>query len=684
MSYVSCPNMDTVKFCHFGSLTFKETETLLRNTAEIKLLISGGNCTKIWSESLLFQSMIHWDKTSLYLNDALKSNISLCHSSTYPASTILSPIPLIEHSHKPLIHQSQNNSLNLSREKVITELSENRIENLSSKSIVQNGNSTNIIDQVSFLNITDTNLKSETENRRTDRRDETLKTNPEITTNGVTNNKTSTIRNPINDVTSNSIDSLNHRGKEQSVKSESNTISKPTETVWSKPWASLFKDNNTNTTSQLSNSNHINHNEELHKFSHTKAIKFDMKDALEKGKKFKSYLSLKQSESAIHIQARGLVNRGNLCYIHASLQALLATKEFVQLVSYFEPFPSLSTKPSPTPVFESLILFYYNFIATQRISNYEKQRGKRKSQKPLSPQTNNNINSPFEPENIYSMIKKMQPPNLSLRRQEDSEEFLGFLLQKLHEEMALVIQVYTNANSKSNGSETNSNNEHSTPETDIEWLEVGKKNKTATTRSVLINSSPISQMFGGEIKSTIQLSKSNASITYQPFFSLQLDIQDNEIKTIKDALKTMFLTERIEGFKGSKTEVEMTISKRQSISILPPNLILHIKRFAFHLNSCYKISRPIDYPISLTIPKNILSAEFQGKEKPDIVYKLFAVIYHYGDVASGGHYTCAYDSGCNGNWVLADDSKISSITEQMVLEHIIKRTAYLLFYRKVN
>ena len=391
----------------------------------------------------------------------------------------------------------------------------------------------------------------------------------------------------------------------------------------------------------------------------------DKIDAVDKGHRLYTFLSNKPVGKE-HPQPRGLINRGNLCYIHAALQAIVSCHEFSSLIQAFEPFPSLSTKPSATPVFDSLILFLHDY-ATIKIPVFV-TTGRSKKIPQIKP-----IPTPIEPIYIYNMIKLLRPQNLSLRRQEDSEEFLGFILQKLHEEMSYVIQVYkTDANIQS------PNFEIEAPVFEDEWLEVCKRNKTASTRRNLINESPISQIFCGEIRSSIQLSKSRDSVTHQPFFSLQLDIQRDDVITIQHALSTLLKPEIVTDFVDANSN-ETAVQKTQTLSKLPSVLILHIKRFNYIAETCYKVSKQIDYPTNLTLPLSLLSHEF--REKGPAAYKLIAVVYHHGEHATGGHYTCAIFCENSQQWILTDDKEVRSISPDLVLKHEQNRTPYLLFYK---
>ena len=75
------------------------------------------------------------------------------------------------------------------------------------------------------------------------------------------------------------------------------------------------------------------------------------------------------------------------------------------------------------------------------------------------------------------------------------------------------------------------------------------------------------------------------------------------------------------------------------------------------------------------------SKKFTGKQKQ---YKLFAVTYHDGKEATKGHYvTDAFHVGY-GSWVRYDDSSLKGISEISVLNPLLPRVPYLLYYRRYD
>jgi len=63
---------------------------------------------------------------------------------------------------------------------------------------------------------------------------------------------------------------------------------------------------------------------------------------------------------------------------------------------------------------------------------------------------------------------------------------------------------------------------------------------------------------------------------------------------------------------------------------------------------------------------------------------LLTVVYHHGNSATGGHYTTdVFQIGLNG-WLRIDDQAVKVINQYQVVKPSAERTAYLLYYRRVD
>ena len=278
---------------------------------------------------------------------------------------------------------------------------------------------------------------------------------------------------------------------------------------------------------------------------------------------------------------------------------------------------------------------------------------------PLSLETRNAIKSgttvhipvgfKLEPLYFYEILKIFNPV---ADIQEDMQEFLCFLIDRVHSELL-------------NATITDTNDEHRLGAAD-EWSTVGRNNKSAVVVTDVSNfkQSAMSKIFGGEIQSIVKRRGVKSSMALEPFFCLHLDIAHDEISTLEDALSYALSTEVIEDSSG--------LSKSDSIKTLPPVLLIHLKRFAFVNGKSVKITKPIYIPESLSMKGKWLGSSFTtGRE-----YQLQSLTQHLGPRVQGGHYT-SFVRQCNGDWLLFDDAHIEKVDLNEVLDNA---NGYVLCY----
>ena len=265
--------------------------------------------------------------------------------------------------------------------------------------------------------------------------------------------------------------------------------------------------------------------------------------------------------------------------------------------------------------------------------------------------------------------------------QQDAEEFLGFLLEGLHDECAHAM-LSTNTSRAHSGVSTptadstyiQTNGSNDNLARDEGWLEVGPKQKPSVTRSSgsISTESPITKIFGGKLRSELRIPGLKNSVTLEPYQPLQLDIQSPQIRNITDALKGLTRSERLHGDFNSPRGKDATATKQVFIDTLPPVLILHLKRFEYNnAGGTQKIWKKIGYPLDLEIPKEV----FPPSKRAGIInqgglpkYRLIGVVYHHGKNASGGHYTVDVRRQEGREWIRLDDTLIRRIRSQDVAE----------------
>eukprot|EP01135_Chromosphaera_perkinsii_P010491 Nk52_evm1s2152 gene=Nk52_evmTU1s2152 len=286
--------------------------------------------------------------------------------------------------------------------------------------------------------------------------------------------------------------------------------------------------------------------------------------------------------------------------------------------------------------------------------------------------------------------------------QEDAEEFLGCILDSVHEEFLKCMRklkiahfrtyAQTGSNGEAMGScgtEVVNGGSHRSLNSSVEeligsdnagdeggWHEVGKKNQgVSITKETILDRSPISDIFGGKLRSVVKVkkAKSPSSITLQPFNSLQLEIQSSEVSTISDAIHYLMKKEVVEDYFCSTSQVRGSALKHLVLDELPLVFVLHLKRFVydFHADKVRKVTKDIIFPHSLRFYESSGGDAMQNREEykqkhaahsdrllqsigipcgpgtggpsvgsfGDNEYELFSVVYHHGQEAHGGHYT---------------------------------------------
>lgn len=227
-----------------------------------------------------------------------------------------------------------------------------------------------------------------------------------------------------------------------------------------------------------------------------------------------------------------------------------------------------------------------------------------------------------------------------------------------------------NANDSAMSSPTSSSPVTTHEATDTNgWMEVGYRQKPTVTRSSGHQvQTPITKIFGGQLRSELRVPGLKDSVTLEPYQPLQLDITANNVRNIVDALRGLTNPENLQGDFKSPRGRGVGATKQVFIDSLPPVLILHLKRFQFDAegNGTVKVWKKVGYPLELEIPKEVIHRSKRNMVTPR--YKLTAVVYHHGKNASGGHYTVDVRRQDGTEWIRIDDTVIRRIRNEDVAE----------------
>ncbi|CAF2242785.1 hypothetical protein BRARA_H01386 [Brassica rapa] len=354
---------------------------------------------------------------------------------------------------------------------------------------------------------------------------------------------------------------------------------------------------------------------------------------------------------------RGLINAGNLCFLNATLQALLSCSPFVQLLQGIQ-LQAIPKAESPT------LAAFSEFISELDM--------------PSSSSFRNNVavvesGRPFTPAMFEGVLRNFTPDvlnNMSGRpRQEDAQEFLSFIMDQMHDELLKLREVSPKLNASKSSVVSSAND-------DDEWETVGPKNKSAVTRTQSFVPSQLSDIFGGQLRSVVKAKGNKDSATVQPYLLLHLDIHPEAVSTIEDALHLFSAPEDLEGYRASVTGKAGVVSARKSIKIqkLSKIMILHLMRFSYGNQGSTKLHKRVHFPLDLNLGRYLLVSPSNGGLK----YELVATITHHGRDPSKGHYTTDARRK-NNQWLRFDDASVTAVGTKQVLHD----QAYVLFYKQV-
>eukprot|EP00731_Ephydatia_muelleri_P026926 Em0018g1026a len=104
----------------------------------------------------------------------------------------------------------------------------------------------------------------------------------------------------------------------------------------------------------------------------------------------------------------------------------------------------------------------------------------------------------------------------------------------------------------------------------------------------LSKDSPIREIFGGQLYFSVHRQGNKESVIMEPFFSLQLALQSDEVRTVQQALDSMVTREVVHMNAGSEAE-----------------------RFLYNANGggLQKLMKPVEYSIDLEISKEGMNTQ---------------------------------------------------------------------------
>ncbi|ORY35841.1 hypothetical protein BCR39DRAFT_512474 [Naematelia encephala] len=352
----------------------------------------------------------------------------------------------------------------------------------------------------------------------------------------------------------------------------------------------------------------------------------------------------------------GLKNLGNTCYMNSTLQCLSATFPFTSFfldgsykksINLYNP---LGTKGNLANAFAELLKALWKEDYTF-----------------LSPVTFRKSITTFAHQ-------------FSGTDQHDSQEFLSFVLDGLHEDLNRIKH-------KPPPVEMSPEREHA-----LETLppEVASEKEWQIYR--MRNDSFIVDLFQGQYRNRLEcLTCHKTSTTYDAFMYMSLPVPTNKSKMVLQELIDEFVKPEImegdDAWNCPRCKVPRRASKTLTIARLPPVLLIQLKRFTTQNGVFWdKSETPVIFPVnSLDLTRYVPPRIQSGKEDMDdprtqigpFRYDLYGVSNHMGTLSSG-HYTAFVKS--SKGWQYAEDSKITKAQER----DVVSKPAYILFYKRIR
>ncbi|XP_029689979.1 ubiquitin carboxyl-terminal hydrolase 21 [Takifugu rubripes] len=271
--------------------------------------------------------------------------------------------------------------------------------------------------------------------------------------------------------------------------------------------------------------------------------------------------------------------------------------------------------------------------------------------------------SVVNPRQFYNVFKEAVP-YFSGYSQQDAQEFLRFLLDKLHVEINR--RPYVRRTVK---------------ETTQKYarFRISEEAAVMWKKHLERDDSRIVDLFSGQLRSSLHCSVcSHYSNTFDVFCDLSLPIpkrSSGREVMLKDCLDLFSQEEKLDRENSPMCERctrHTECTKRLSIQRFPQVIVIHLNRFTMSRWSISKSTVYVSFPLT-----NLDLGPYGPVDCGPVLYDLYAICNHVGTVNMGHYTACCLDE--NG-WCLYNDSSVTPVSENQLQTN----QAYVLFYQRSN
>ncbi|XP_053704356.1 ubiquitin carboxyl-terminal hydrolase 21 [Synchiropus splendidus] len=273
----------------------------------------------------------------------------------------------------------------------------------------------------------------------------------------------------------------------------------------------------------------------------------------------------------------------------------------------------------------------------------------------------NDCGADVNPRRFYNLFREAVP-HFSGYSQQDAQEFLRFLLERLHAEINRRPCVRRPTQE---------------PEQQFARFRISEESAALWKKHLEKDDSRIVDLFSGQLRSSLHCSVcSHHSNTFDVFCDLSLPVPKSSCGgevTLKECLDLFSQEEQLDKENSPMCErcnrhTEST--KRLSIQRFPQVVVIHLNRFTTSRWSISKSAVQVSFPVT-----DLDLGPYGPMDCGPVLYHLYAVCNHVGTV-NMGHYTacCSDDSG----WCCYNDSSVTPVSPKQLQSS----QAYVLFYQR--